>query len=111
MGVSASWIRADWRQHDDAWPGAAVFHAPLEFDGRPGGAVFFDTIFREVSGQGGDPLAFSAHGVFEGDQRPGFLVWFGVCLAWTLVVGGLARNITACAVDFAGAALLPLCWD
>src|SRR6266403_908673 len=212
MGVSASWIRADWRQHDDAWPGAAVLHASLELDGRPGRAVFLDTIFREFSGHGGDQLAFAAHGFFEGDQRRIFLFCSGFGVPWTwavvffdgvcgdfrarvwpvesldqsprdtsafwkrgrggkfaeflvgdrrglkpipggffsgtyefaglggnahrllpracsgafhaesrsgcffgnpaeAIVGGLARNITACAVDFAGAALLPLCWD
>src|SRR5258707_1200328 len=87
MGVSASWIRADWRKHDDAWPGAAVFHAPLEFDGRPGGAVFLDTIFREFSGHGGDQLAFAARGFLEGDQRRVFLFcsWFGVPWTWAVV--------------------------
>src|SRR5258708_1409083 len=86
MGVSASWIRADWRQHDDAWPGAAVFHPPLEFDGRPGGAVFLDTIFRKFSGHGGDQLAFAAHGFFEGDQRRVFLFCPGFGVPWTWAV-------------------------
>jgi len=86
MGVSASWIRADWRQHDDARPGAAVFHAPLEFDGRPGGAVFLDTIFREFSGHRGDHMAFAAHGFFEGDQRRVFLFCSGFGVPWTWAV-------------------------
>src|SRR5258707_5047495 len=86
MGVSASWIRADWRQHDDAWPGAAVFHPPLEFDGRPGGAVFLDTIFRKFSGHGGDQLAFAAHGFYEGDQRRVFLFRPGFGVPWTWAV-------------------------
>src|SRR5258705_2868956 len=87
MGVSASWIRADCGQPADARPGAAVLHAPLEFDGRPGGAVFLDTIFREFSGHGGDQLAFAAHGFFQGYQRRVFLFCsgFGVPWTWALV--------------------------
>jgi len=65
-------------------PVLPYFTPPLEFDGRPGGAVFLDTIFREFSGHGGDQLAFAARGFLEGDQRRVFLFcsWFGVPWTW-----------------------------
>src|SRR5580692_10634040 len=77
MGVSASGLRVDRHQHDDARSGAPVFHASLEFNGRTGRSVFLDSVFWELSGHGGDELAPAAIGIFENDQRGVFLLCAG----------------------------------
>src|SRR6202035_4027866 len=87
MGFSPSWIRADWDQHDDAWSCAALFYTSVVVDGRPGGPVFLDAIFREFSRDAGDQLVFAAVGVFEVDQHGVSVFRFGIGVpgAWTLV--------------------------
>src|ERR1700739_2141102 len=67
MGLSASGLRADWRQHDDARPSPAFFHAPLESNRRAGRPVFLPAIFRQLSGYAGDQLAAAPDGIFESD--------------------------------------------
>src|SRR5579859_7612848 len=87
MGIPACGICADRHQHDDARPGAAVFHPPLESNGWPGGTVFFDAIFWKFFGDAGNKLAVAAAWFFESDQRGVFLfrTWIGVPGAWSVV--------------------------
>src|SRR5579864_5910035 len=94
MGLSSCGICSDWHQHDDARSSAAILHAPVELNGRPGGIVFLYAIFWQLSRDAGDELAPAAPRFFESHQRGIFLLraWIGVPGAGTLVFFGDFRG-------------------